>query len=351
MNNSKRIAISGVFAERPLTGVTRYCWEIIKALDRKLPADITVDFVIPAGVKVPYAFSHIRTVEYGRNIRFLWINYYFLRYLRKFDAIGLNIGVNVPWLRPDIALIYDVNSIVNKQYFSRYHVMKTTFEKSLAAKKAKLLLTISDFSKCEISRVLGVDGDRIRVIPCAWDHETKVEADLSVLGKWKIDPGNYYFSLSSIAPTKNFKWVIESAKRNPRFQYVIAGSTDPKSFGSSALEFGCDNILYVARVTDGEAKALMSFCRAFLFPSFYEGFGIPPLEALACGSPIVVADIPVMHEVFGNLATYINPYNYDSSGEFCVKPPDQVLTQSVLGRYRWDRSASLLLEVLEELVK
>ena len=76
---------------------------------------------------------------------------------------------------------------------------------------------------------------------------------------------------------------------------------------------------------------------------------MPPLEALACGSPVVVADIPVMHEVFGDLATYIDPYDYESSGNFIVNQFDASSIGSVLDRYSWKKSASLLLNVLEEM--
>ena len=349
MGKVKRIAISGVFAERPITGVTRYCWEIIKELDKQLPADLEVDFVVPIGVKVPYVFSNIHVVEYGKNIHFLWINYYFVKYLKKTDAVGLNLGVNIPWFRPDIAMIYDVNSIVNKAFFSRYHVVRTMIEKYIASKRAICILTISEFSKREISRTLNLNKKPIYVIPCAWTHETSIKEDASILDEWNLKKKSYYFSLSSLAPTKNFRWVEESAMRNPKYQYVIAGSANPKSFGSEALHCTCDNIVYVGGVTDEHAKALMINCRAFLFPSFYEGFGMPPLEALACGSPVVVADIPVMHEVFGDLATYIDPYDYESSGNFIVNQFDASSIGSVLDRYSWKKSASLLLNVLEEM--
>jgi glycosyltransferase involved in cell wall biosynthesis len=101
-------------------------------------------------------------------------------------------------------------------------------------------------------------------------------------------------------------------------------------------------------VTDGEAKSLMQSAKAFLFPSFCEGFGMPPLEALSAGTPrIIVSDIPVMHEIFNDNAIYINPnqYNYDLeqmlAGSYCD-------ADSVLNKFSWENSAEKLLLTLRK---
>ena len=85
---------------------------------------------------------------------------------------------------------------------------------------------------------------------------------------------------------------------------------------------------YLGYVTDGEAKALMANCRAFLFPTLYEGFGIPPLEAIACGAPrVIVSDTPCMREIYGPHAAYLDP-------------------AELLGQYSWSASARRLAGLL-----
>ena len=93
------------------------------------------------------------------------------------------------------------------------------------------------------------------------------------------------------------------------------------------------------------AKALMAHCKAFLFPTLYEGFGIPPLEAAACGAPqIIVSDTPCMREVYGPCAAYIdltaNPGDVDDV------TPATAPTAALLEKYSWDKSADRLLQIL-----
>ena len=104
-------------------------------------------------------------------------------------------------------------------------------------------------------------------------------------------------------------------------------------------------MLYLGYVSDGAAKALMARCRAFLFPTLYEGFGIPPLEAAACGAPeIIVSDTPCMREVYGPSAAYIDlAVNH---GDVDSITPAQAPAAAVLARYSWDRSAEKLLQIL-----
>ena len=129
--------------------------------------------------------------------------------------------------------------------------------------------------------------------------------------------------------------------------FAIAGG------GSLAEEAGrlgladLPNVVYLGYVSDGEAKSLMANCRAFLFPTLYEGFGIPPLEAVACGAKqILVSDTPCMREVYGDCAGYIdldtNPGNVDDT------TPPQADPQLLLEKYSWEKSAEKLLGILKE---
>lgn len=165
--------------------------------------------------------------------------------------------------------------------------------------------------------------------------------------KFGVEVGNYFFSMSSIAPTKNFKWVIEAAKQNKNQIFIIAGGTDPKSFGINSLEEEVPNVKYVGRVSDEDAKLLMRDCKAFIFPSYYEGFGILQ-EAFACGAPeVIVSDIPVMHEVCGTSAHYINPFDYENIDLNTIMKHETDAPDQVLSKYSWRDSAQKMLNVLE----
>ena len=93
---------------------------------------------------------------------------------------------------------------------------------------------------------------------------------------------------------------------------------------------------------------LMQNCKAFLFPSFYEGFGIPPLEAMSTGCQIVVSDIPVMHEIFGDSVHYIDPNSADIDlKELLAQPVSS--TAPILEKYSWEKSAKVLFDCLKEI--
>ena len=93
---------------------------------------------------------------------------------------------------------------------------------------------------------------------------------------------------------------------------------------------------------DSEARALMKYCKAFLFPSTYEGFGIPPMEALCMGAEIVLGDIPVLHEIYKNAATYVNCHKLEKN-----KVSDEAV-QNVLSSHSWDRSAHIIAGIMDK---
>lgn len=347
----KKYAIAGVFVERTLTGVTRYAWEIMAQIDTLVEGkQLEIELVVPEGVDVQKNYKNIKIVQYGKNKKLLWLNYSFVSYIKKQNAVGIHLGVNVPWIRPDIVCIYDVNSIANPRFFSKYHYIKTKFEKEIAVKKGKKVFTISKFSANEIVKYIGGKSEDYPIIPCGWQHMERITVEGDSNRKYGIEKGSYYFSMSSIAPTKNFKWVIEAAKQNKNQTFIIAGGTDLKSFGINSLEEEVPNVKYVGRVSDEDAKLLMRDCKAFIFPSYYEGFGIPPMEAFACGAPeVIVSDIPVMHEVCGDSAHYIDPFNYQEIHLDEIMKEKTSSGMLVLKKYSWRESAESLLSFLEKI--
>lgn len=86
-------------------------------------------------------------------------------------------------------------------------------------------------------------------------------------------------------PSKNFKWIREVARRNPNKTFVVAGGKDLRAFGDDSEAKDTHNVFYPGYVSDAENAALMRHCKLFLHPAVFEGFGIPPLEALALGAP------------------------------------------------------------------
>ena len=216
----------------------------------------------------------------------------------------------------------------------------------VAAKKANVLVTVSQFSKNDIAELYGVDPKRIHVIGNAWQHIESVVSDDS----WKeknpsLLPGQFFFSLSANRKQKNFKWIYEVAKRNPQNKFAIAGCQEE---WQKQQEIDAPNIIHLGYISDGVIRSLMENCKAFLFPSFYEGFGIPPMEALALGAKVVVARTSCLPEIYRDSAYYIDPYDYDVNLDELLSHP-VAPAEEVLIRFGWDISAKQLDEICRKM--
>ena len=177
-----------------------------------------------------------------------------------------------------------------------------------------------------------------------WEHIKDIKEDLSVFSKLGIAEGEpYCFALGSRNVHKNSAWIIKTAAKNPDLLFVVSGAN---AGGYSEPEDVPPNLLFSGLVGDGELKALMARCLVFLQPSFVEGFGIPPLEAMSLGRPVIVSDIPVFHEIYGDCARYIDP-----NGDGCLI--EEVLAQPaespgrVLSAYTWDNAARAFIDTLK----
>ena len=111
------------------------------------------------------------------------------------------------------------------------------------------------------------------------------------------------------------------------------------------------NVLLLGYVSDQQVKYLMKNCRAFVFPSYYEGFGIPPLEALVCGAKIIVGKAASLPEIYGNTALYIDPENTNCNLSQMTDSfnPDQKDIESVLNEYSYDKAAKKLYNSIQQL--
>jgi glycosyltransferase involved in cell wall biosynthesis len=165
-----------------------------------------------------------------------------------------------------------------------------------------------------------------------------IKSDTSIFEKYEaLENGCYYYSLSSLAPHKNFVWVIENARANPSEIYAIAG----KSWVGNDTEAENNilpNVLFLGYVSDAENKALMENCKAFIHPAKYEGFGITPLEALSCGAKICISNASCLPEIFKDSAYYFDPD--DSTVDLNQLLKNQIYNgTAILEQYTWDKAA------------
>ncbi len=344
----KKVIINGRFCIHRVTGVERYARELVSELD-KIVKPGEFELAVPPGAQNLPTLENIHCKVVGKLHNRLWEHVSFPLYVMQ-KGISLNLCNVAPLISPGIVCIHDVKNKARPYDFSRKFRWWYTLLFANECKRAKKILTVSEFSKKEICRYFRADPDKIRVIPNAWQHYNRVGYDENALTKYGLEKGNYFFSMSSLEPNKNFRWIAEAAKADPDQVYAVAGSVNKTVF-AEGLGFQCpENMLLLGYVGDEEAKTLMKYSRAFVFPTYYEGFGLPPLEALSAGTKnVFVSDTEVMHEVFGKAVNYIDPYRFGKFSD--ALPPDGAEIDSVLGKYSWKKSAECLLKAIEETVK
>lgn len=339
------IVINGKFMSQKLTGVQRYAREILLELDKLADSSVNIILLTDRNARDIPDYKNICVVSAGRLTGNLWEQTTLPVYAFRKKALCVSLCNMAPILKPDVVVVHDINFKVHREFFSKKFAQWYNLVFSLIIKRIKTIFTVSEFSKGEIGHNYGISPEKIIVTYNGWQHYKRIIADAKALDKFGLAPRDYYFSMSSMSPNKNFKWIAQAARDNPCVLFAVSGAVNSKVFGESSGFDVPTNMKFLGYISDEEAKSLISNCRAFLFPSFYEGFGIPPLEALSTGAKAVVSDSSCMKEIYGDCVYYISPYDPHVDlnalvSQKCGSP------QSVLEKYSWKNSAAILYENL-----
>lgn len=348
-----KIVINGDFLCRNLTGIERFAYETCIRLDKIVEKD-SISILIPSNARFIPDFSNIKIVKSPKICKVfpLWEHFTFSNYLSKEKATPLDFSNATPLFKPGIVFIHDIYAKLFPQDFSSkkdkliraYMCMMYKH----CAKHAKKIITVSKNSRKEISSTYKIPEEKIDVIYNGWEHIENVQEDSSIFERFPVlKEKPFYFTLGSLQKRKNLKWISEYASKNLNEIFAISGkaisgmvSDDLKNLQS------LKNVILLGYVSDGEVKALMKKCKAFVFPSYYEGFGIPPLEALSCGAKIIIGNKASLPELYGKCAHYIdcNDTNVSLSSmlEENVESPEEILKT-----YTYENAAKDLKKLLE----
>ena len=210
---------------------------------------------------------------------------------------------------PTITSIFDVMYLVLEEYKNDIrNIYRKNFIKFTYG-KVKKVITSSNFAKNEIIKVLNLSQEKIEVVYLAVDEKFKpqlYEKIKEVKDKYKINK-NYILYLGNAKPHKNLNcllsaWQLIDKKIKKDYILVLAGVGE---------KFYCNDadILIIPFVSEEELPALYSGAKVFVFPSVYEGFGLPPLEAMACGCPVISSNVSTMPEILNDACLYFNPFD------------------------------------------
>jgi glycosyltransferase involved in cell wall biosynthesis len=345
-----KVLINGYFLCRRLTGIERYAYEITRRLDSiSGPQEIAI--IIPGDFNNIPLYKNLKIIKHKKKLpHILWqlvTLQSFLLTHRQYTI--LDFGNTCLPLAPGIVFLHDIYCEFFPEDFTGFRDrlvrLYNKWQYRLTAKKAKRIGTVSYFSKNQIAQTYHIDPDRITVIYSSWNHFKTIKADYSVFDQYSILAKPFYFSLGSLSKRKNIAWIIDYAAKHPNDVFALSGDTLP----TSKAELGSkpSNIVLLGYLDDSKVKALMERCRAFILPSYYEGFGLTPVEALSCGTQVIVSRAASLPEIFGNTAHYIDPFNtnvdLDKLLREPVDPPDEILE-----KYSYDAAAQKVYKLIRD---
>ncbi|MCR5218654.1 glycosyltransferase family 1 protein [Treponema sp.] len=347
-----KILINGNFLNRNLTGIERFAWETCRRLDALLTNKDDFYILIASNAKLFPEFKNIKIIISPESIsRFpKWDMGVFKKACKKLKATGLNFSNTAPRGKYcGFSFIHDIYAADCPEDFTSFKdklvKLYSSFCYKNIARNARQVFTVSQFSKERIVKRYRINADRVSVIPNGWEHFNCVEEDQDIFKRFpELLQKDFYFTLGSLSRRKNLAWIARYAAKHPDEHFAVSGKAI-SGLVPQELEVlkELKNVTLAGYVSDGEVKALMKKCRAFIFPSYYEGFGIPPLEALSTGCQAVVSKAACLPEIYGDSVHYIDPDNSGVNLKEILREPVGD-SEAVLKKYTYDNAARLLLD-------
>jgi glycosyltransferase involved in cell wall biosynthesis len=367
---SGTIMINARFLTQPLTGVQRYALELAKGLDRLIDYGVIDHQRYPIVLLAPK-----RTRNYEVNLKHMS--------LRNVGRLGGNLWgqLELPYYarskilwsptntgpishKRHIVTIHDTAVLDHPEWFSTKYAVWYRFLLPRLAKLATRILTVSEFSRRRLTEIMDLDPEKIAVVPAGVDSRFKpVQPEIIETVRKRLDlPPAYVLAVGTLEPRKNitglFKaWslLLSQQRVSGDIHLALAGGEASifRDVGFSSLP---DKVVLAGYVRDEDLPALYSGALAFVYPSLYEGFGLPPLEAMACGVPVVASGSTSIPEVTGDAALLVDPLDIESIADGLeLVLDDDVLRESLrtvgferARLFSWNEPARLVWELLVE---
>ncbi|MCD5992714.1 glycosyltransferase family 4 protein [Pseudomonas sp. CDFA 602] len=348
------IVINSRFLTQDVSGVQRYAEQMCMAL-KKIRNDLV--FVAPRGIRLHESARALDVQCIGYNTGHLWEQLDLPLYLRrKGSPLLVSICSTGPmFYRNQIATHHDINYVRYPQSYTRLFRMAYRTITPVLLSRIRTLVTSSNFSKGEISQFYNFPESKVLVVPAA-------VSDLFQPSGSSGDAQKYLLAVSSPAAHKNFSRMIQaflSLRDHTDVQLHIVGAAAGVFADPNLQRLACRDprIRFLGRLSDAELIKQYQGATAFVFPSLYEGFGIPPLEAQACGCPVLAANAASIPEVLQASALYFDPLDVSHMAAAMQRVlTDAPLRQALrlhglhnVKRFCWDLSAQRLCQRIDAL--
>lgn len=349
------LIVNSRFLTQQTTGVQRFAIEISKQLKMKLGNEVL--FVTPHNIVNKEAAEELEAIVVGKHTGYLWEQWDLMRYMKANGGHHLlSLCGFAPVLYKNKSwVLHDIQSVRFPQMFTWKIRLVYSILMPAVLKTSKHVFSVSQFSMKEISQHYGIPLEKMSVVHNATSGTFRKVENAGLASR------RYLFAVSSVKANKNFPVVLKAfenvSSQCPDLHLYIAGNMNSKLFADVDISRYQQNerIHFVGHIDDQRLVELYSNAFALLFPSFYEGFGLPIVEAQACGCPVICSDASSLPEVARDSALYGNPHNVEDFEQAIVKlyNDDSLRNQLIskgyenIKRFNWSLSADSLIDHLK----
>ncbi|MDP3970793.1 MAG: glycosyltransferase family 1 protein [bacterium] len=311
--------------------------------------------------------------EYKRYLPYAYSHVFVSKVLNEANLDIFHSPANVipmKYKKPSIVTIHDLAIYSHPEWFPSKQNFSINVLVPKSIEKAEHVIAVSESTEKDLKRLFNVSKKKVSVV---YEGVTKVKAPSKLsmrrtLKKWKL-ADRYLFYIGTLEPRKNIAGIIQSfdelalekLKKYKDMQLVIAGA---KGFEfqdnyNAIKNAKSGKIRYIGYVTEKEKIALLNNAEAFIFPSHYEGFGLPVLEAMSYGIPVITSNVSSLPEVAGKAAELIDPSSLESLKKGIHKVITRKATRTKLAKsgkkqakkFSWDKCAKQTLKIYKKVYK
>lgn len=347
--------INGRYLAAHPTGVQRVASALVTQLDARVGEAALPDWTLmrPENSREP-RLRRIRDFAAGRARGQAWEQLTLSRRAR--GSVLLNLCNTAPLAHPNnVVMIHDAQVYLTPESYSRAFRNWYSFLLPRLGARARRVLTVSEYSKAQLIRFGVAAPEWIDVVPNGADHLRVVTPDWGAVKRLDLRGRPFVMAMSSVQHHKNIGILLEAMTR-PELtgaKLVLVGRDDNRAFAAAGLRVS-DSVIFAGAVNDAELSGLLRRACALAVPSLTEGFGLPPLEAMSVGCPVVVAPEGALPEVCGDAALYANARDAGAWAlQLAEAIENRVLSAQLVERgwlqsgvYTWDASGERLMQVL-----
>ena len=372
-----RIGLDGSPLSQIKTGVGHYTFELAHALARIAPEDefelisplpyLAVEIDEPSLPNLSFTQAKVNPLSRRR-----WWPIGLPLHLKRAPVDlfhGTNYDVPLWTRRPTVVTIHDLSIFLYPETHDQYLLGRALRRLPTMARKADMIITPSESVKSEVCEHLGVEADKVVAIPHAPRRSFRQaipSETVPVTRRLEIED-DFILFVGTIEPRKNLLTLVRALEdiyrtTTWRPQLVIAGNegwlTEELFTYLRTAGIG-ERVRFTGHLSDDDLRALYSVCRAFIYPSLYEGFGLPIIEAMACGAPVIASRIPSLMETAGDAACFVRAEDSRELAQSIIRLLDdsgerQRLSRAGLqraGKFSWESTAAATLNTYRQVLK